>query len=293
MKFYSMNFNIHNLDSNIVRLACTIQLRVLLVALKYSDEKFTSEKVASELKQNISDIEEAFEFWTNLGIVQPNENEKINLDINKVIDEEPTFEQIRNDYLTDRLKSDREIKDFLDEIESIVCRPLSSMDVSLILSLKDREGIPYDVILMIVQYCAKSGKASTRYIERIGLDWAKNGIDSVEKAEQKIKRLNDSKKLWSRFEKIIGISSRAPTSREEEAINRWFTEWNYDETMIKEAYERCINSKGRYILSYMDGIIKKWNQNNVRTVSDAKRSSKRFQPIRTSYSLEEFQALTI
>lgn len=290
-----MNFDIHNLDSNVVRLACTIQLRVLLVALKHSDEKFTSESVASELKQNISDIEEAFEFWTNLGIIQLSGNEKVDLDISKVIgkNDMSAFKEIRNDYLTDRLKSDKEIKDFLDEIETIICRPLSAMDISLILSLKDKEGIPYNVILMIVQYCAKGGKTSTRYIERIGLDWAKNGIDSVEKAEQKIKRLNDSKKLWSKFERIIGAASRAPTSREEEAINRWFTEWKYDEPMIKEAYERCINSKGRYILSYMDGIIKKWNQNNIRTVSDTKRNSNRFQPIRTSYSLEEFQALTI
>ena len=171
-----------------------------------------------------------------------------------------------------------------------MCRPLSGLDISLMLSLKDNEGIPYSVILMLVQYCVKIGKSSTRYIEKVGIDWAQNGIDSIEKAEQKIKKLNNSKKLWKKFEQIIGISSRMPTSREEETINRWFVEWKYDENMVKEAYERCINSKGKYILSYMDGIIKRWKQNDIKTLSEVKKNSKQISSFGTSYDITEYQA---
>ena len=115
----------------------------------------------------------------------------------------------------------------------------------------------------------------------------------MEKAEQKINKLNNSKKIWKKFEKIIGTSSRMPTNREEEAVNRWFIDWNYDENMIKEAYDRCINSKGRYILSYMDGIIKRWKQNNIKTVSEIKRNSKQISSFGTSYNISEYQATYI
>lgn len=257
-----MILDVHKISSNIIRLACTIQLRVLLIVIKNSKNKLTSEQIASELNKNINEIEEALEFWINLKIIESNG------EIDKLNNEEKNKKIRKKEYLSERIENSKDIKMLLEEMESILGRPLCGSDMQIIVSLKDVEGLPCDVILMLTQYCVKIKKGSTRYIEKVGKDWSNLGIDSVDKAEKRIKFLDLSKKSWRKFEKIVGNFFRPPTPKEEETVTRWFSEWKLDDSLIKEAYERCVNSKGRYILSYMDGIIKKWQKNNIKSVQD-------------------------
>ena len=294
MNYYSIDKNIQDIDINVIRLSCSIQLKVLLVAIKENfKEKFNSEQISAELKKDIADVEEAIDFWVNLKIIKiinklPKKVSKLN-----VKKEEKNSE----DYISKRIKSDEEINYLLNAIETAVGRPLSGTDVSVILNLKDGEGMPCNVILMLIRYCVQIGKAATRYIEKVGIDWARNGIDTVELVEKKIQLLNNSKKIWKEFEKIAGISDRAPTKKEEETIIRWFNEWNFSESMITEAYERCVNKKGAYILSYMDGIVKKWHTQNIKKLSDLnsskKNPNKKKDTDRPSYDLEKYESFNI
>ena len=294
MNYYSIDKNIQDIDINVIRLSCSIQLKVLLVAIKENfKEKFNSEQISAELKKDIADVEEAIDFWVNLKIIKiinklPKKVSKLNV---------KKEEKNSKDYISKRIKSDEEINYLLNEIETAIGRPLSGTDVSVILNLKDGEGMPCNVILMLIRYCVQIGKAATRYIEKVGIDWARNGIDTVELAEKKIQLLNNSKKIWKKFEKIAGISDRAPTKKEEETIFRWFNEWNFSESMITEAYERCVNKKGAYILSYMDGIVKKWHTQNIKKLSDLnsskKNPNKKKDTDRPSYDLEKYESFNI
>ena len=294
MNYYSIDKNIQDIDINVIRLSCSIQLKVLLVAIKENfKEKFNSEQISAELKKDIADVEEAIDFWVNLKIIKiinklPKKVSKLNV---------KKEEKNSKDYISKRIKSDEEINYLLNAIETAVGRPLSGTDVSVILNLKDGEGMPCNVILMLIRYCVQIGKAATRYIEKVGIDWARNGIDTVELVEKKIHLLNNSKKIWKKFEKIAGISDRAPTKKEEETIFRWFNEWNFSESMITEAYERCVNKKGAYILSYMDGIVKKWHTQNIKKLSDLnsskKNPNKKKDTDRPSYDLEKYESFNI
>lgn len=299
MNYYSIEKNLQDIDINIIRLSCAIQLKVLLVAIKKEfREKFNSEQIATELKKEVIDIEEAIDFWVNLKIIN-NFNKKNNniSKINLQNPDEKNNKKINKNYILERIKLDEEINCLLSEVETSLGRPLSGTDISVILNLKDSEGMPCNVILMLVRYCMQIGKASTRYIEKVGIDWARNGIDNIELAEKKIKFLNNSKKLWKKFEKIAGIPDRAPTEKEEKIILRWFKEWEFHEDMIKEAYERCVNTKGSYILSYMDGIIKKWHSQNIKNISDLnnfEKNSKKFKKIdKPSYDIEKYESFNI
>ncbi|MDR2074029.1 MAG: DnaD domain protein [Oscillospiraceae bacterium] len=175
------------------------------------------------------------------------------------------------DYVSERIEKSEEIEVLLKEVQNILGRPLSGADVTALVGLKDREGLPSDVILMIVQYCQGIGKCGTRYVEKVGINWAQGGIDSLEKAENKIEELGSLRKFWGKFERIIGSGGRAPTSREKEAILRWFVEWNFCEEMVRNAYERCIEAKGKYIIGYMDTIISRWNNEKIFTPKDLAR----------------------
>lgn len=53
-----------------------------------------------------------------------------------------------------------------------------------LLYLYDTAGLPAEVILMVIEYAVGAGKYHMRYIEKVALDWADRGIDTIDKAEQ-------------------------------------------------------------------------------------------------------------
>lgn len=200
-----------------------------------------------------------------------------------------------------RVEASKELYFMMQEAQVILGRPLSSGDSAVLITLHDNEGLPADVILMLLQYAVSVGKTNMRYISKIGVSWAECGIDNIQKAEKKIEELNNKNVAWRNFESIIGIDHRAPTETESEAVSRWINEWNFDERMIKEAYDRCVNMNGKYVLKYMDSIIKRWNKEGIFKIEQAvmenrKRSQKKYESESgsgASYNIEEYENYNI
>lgn len=283
---YFLSSDLKNIDNNIIRISCSLHLKVLFIVMKTPDSHFTVSHLASILKKSDEDIKDAIEFWSNFGIIKSE-----NKEVNKISDEnKKILEQANIDYVSKRMKTGSDINILLDKIETILGRPLSGLDISTFIKFKDFEGLSSNVILVLVQYCVKIGKASTGYIEKVGISWAKEGINSVESAKQKIRMDNKITSMWKKFVKIVGISNRMPTMKEKEAIKRWFIDWKYDLDMIKEAYERCVNSLGEYKLSYMDGIIKKWKNNNIFSVDDLDNSVRGFIRYMPTYDISKYES---
>lgn len=204
-------------------------------------------------------------------------------------------------YVVSRTKTSESVKWLMQEAEIILKRPLSGGDSASLLMLHDNEGLPVDVIIMLLQYAVDAGKSGMKYIYKMGETWAKEGIDDISKAEKKIKELNELKTIWRKFENLIGIDHRLPTSRELSAIVTWFNEFHFDERLVKEAYERCVNANGKYILNYMDSIIKRWHKEGIYTIEQAqtenlsrqkyKRNS--FKKENASYDIDDYENSSI
>lgn len=201
-------------------------------------------------------------------------------------------------YIVERIKSSQEISFLMQEAQIILGRPISTGDSAVLLMLLDNEGLPIDVILMIMQYAVGIGKGNMRYIEAVGISWAKEEIDTIEKAEKKIKSLSETMKAWKNFEQIIG-GNRQPTAREEEAVYRWQKIWNFDMDMLKEAYEICINSNGKYVLKYIDSIISRWHKEGINNISQVHKErtnlKKNFKSEKDnpSYSIDKYENYNI
>lgn len=200
-----------------------------------------------------------------------------------------------------RVETSKEIYFMMQEAQVVLGRPLSSSDSAVLITLHDNEGLPPDVILMLLQYCVSIGKTNMKYISKTGISWASAGIDNIQKAEKKIEELNSKNLAWRSFESIIGIDHRAPTETESEAVSRWINDWKFGENMIKEAYDRCVNMNGKYVLKYMDSIIKRWHSQGVFKIEQAvmenkNRSRKKYDSklnSSASYSIEEYENYNI
>lgn len=298
-----------------IKLAGAAQLKVLLFMLRYAGQNISVNKIAKALAMDEIDVKDSLRYWVETRIISEQEGKKEGKEDIKV--KNTTHEETEKDscvvakrqplrverpdsaFVARRINESAEISFLMQEAQVILSRPISGGDSATLLMLHDSDGLPVDVILMIMQYAVNVGKCNMRYIEKMAISWAQEEIDTVEKAEKKIVALENYRKAWTTLEKIIGIEYRSPSAKEDEAANRWINEWNISDELIKEAYDRCINAKGRYILSYIDGIIKRWHSTGVKTLpqvfaEDRQKKSSGQGKIKntndiTSYNIDEYE----
>lgn len=299
---------------NHIKLAGSVQLKVLLYFLRHAGENLSIDDVASALSLSCADVKDAMQYWIETNLISTivkdslaENNDKINSknDIKsklplmteksenlslrkKVVSTRPDNKSIAR-----RIDESEEIKYLMQEAQVILSRPISNSDSATLLMLHDVDGLPIDVILMLLQYAVSIGKCNLRYIEKVAMSWGEEEINTIEKAEEKIRHLENYRMAWSKVRKILGIDGRAPTQKEAEAANRWLNEWKISDDLIKEAYDRCVDLKGKYILNYIDSIIKRWKSTGINTLEKAlaEKNNKSFKStadVSPSYNIESY-----
>lgn len=168
-----------------------------------------------------------------------------------------------------QLASDEELAFLVNEVQAIFGKTLSNSDASTLLMLKSTCGLPLDVILMLVGYCVSIDKGNMRTLEKIGVSWADDGIYTVEAAENKIKQVRQSNQNYSIVHSAFGIKNTgSPTKKQLEYSDKWVGEWKFSVQMLREAYERCVDTKGQMNFRYIDGILKRWNAEGIKNLND-------------------------
>ena len=275
------------------------QIKVLLWILRNSDNQEKLNNYSYYFDSKV--FCQCFKYWQDLGVFGDKNKNIINHEEPKLNNKISKYKKPDSAHVVQRIKNSDEIYSLIQEAQNVLGRLLSSGDNAVLIMLHDNEGLPVDVILMLLQYAVSINKSNIRYIEKTGINWALTGIDTVAKAEQKIQNLNRLNMFWRKFESLIGIEHRSPTSSEEEIILKWYDKWHYNEDLIKHAYEICVNTKGKYIIKYMDGIIKKWHSQNISNLEQLKSQdlnnnlSKNKQKTASdlSYNIDEYENYSI
>ncbi len=310
-----------------IKLANSTQIKTLLWILRNSDKSFTVEDIAKALSKQVEDINDSLQYWVETKILTKSDNIYTPAQSEKNLEHEPEKQQedtpskekskaekkktvsVQNRttsrrqcpnavYLSERMKGSEEIMALMQESEMILGRPLSTPDCSIILMLVETDGLPPDVVLMLIQYAVSIGKGNMKYIEKLGIKWAEEEINSVHKAEKKILSMAKDEKNWKRILKVTGIEYHSETEREKAFVSRWINEWNFNDDMLREAYERCVDSTGKFTFSYANKILERWYKNSIFTKEQAKedhlmskteKSKKKSESIEASYDIEEYE----
>ena len=203
-------------------------------------------------------------------------------------------------FTSQRLAVDEELKILVEEAQMALGKTLSNSDCSTLLMLKDTCGLPLDVILMLIQYCISIDKGNMRTVEKIGIAWADDGIYSVEAADNKIRLAKQLNKYFSIVSSAFGLQNvGSPTKKQLEYSQRWIGDWKFSPEMLREAYERCVDSKGTMKFNYIDGILKRWHGSNIESPSELKQFESGSNKATTkstrkaSYDIDELEKINI
>ncbi len=277
-----------------------LQIKVFLYILRHSGETKAFDEMANTIKSSPCEIKNSIDFLKNIGLLKNETDERKKLKVNSsqkksIYETEFKYQKPNPSFVVERMTGSKEIAFLMQEAQVILGRPLSNIDSATLIMFHDTDGLPVGVILMLLQYTVSIGKKSMKYIEKVAASWGTEGIDSIKKAEKKIKSLQDSNEAWGKIRALLQLENRAPTAREMECCNNWVNNLKVPLDLIKEAYDVCINLKGKYAVGYIDAILKDWSNKKIRTVSELKKykkipdvSNKKNNKSASSYNIDNY-----
>lgn len=180
---------------------------------------------------------------------------------------EYTMDDLKN------FKNNEEVQQLLFVTEQYIGKQLTRADMETIFFLYDRLGFSADLIDYLVQHCVERGKKDFRYMEKVALAWADQGITTPKQAQLANKSYD--KNVYT-IMKSLGKNSN-PAPKEMEYINKWTKDYGFMLDIIQEACDKTVMTTDSHRFAYADGILSKWYQAGVRKKEDIAHADVAFQ----------------
>ena len=187
--------------------------------------------------------------------------------------QELTPERIRE------LKQNEEIIQILYIAEQYLGKTLSPTESQKLLFFYDGLGLSADLIEYLLEYCVSHNHKSIRYIEKVAIAWAEEGITTVEQAKRSNSRYN---KEYFTILKALGITNRNPVETEITLMDTWLKTYCFSMEIIQEACNRTVLQTGQASFQYTDKILEGWKKKEVKTLDDIRSLDDKHQKRRQS-----------
>lgn len=177
-------------------------------------------------------------------------------------------------------KEQEETAELLFIAQSYIGKPLTPSEIRSILFMMDVLQFSVELVDYLIQYCVDRGKKDFKYIEKVAISWAEQGISTPEQAQ----------KLASKYDKnVYHIMNQlgkngSPTTKELEFITRWTKDYGFSNDIIFEACERTVLATDKHRFEYADSILSSWKKANVHHKADIVRMDEMYQAKRRNAS---------
>lgn len=275
-----------------IKLASEYQLKALLLILS-NNAPCDSKYVAKVLGCTEADATDFLEFWVEEGVLScdgvvnaqpPAEStavvelpKKEEVKAVKVKEAIPVPKLNPSDIVT-MCRDNRELTELIHHAQEVFGRTISHIEQELVINMVTYYGLPCDVVLVILEYYktekAKGRAIGTSYIGTMAKNWSEDGIVTLEAADERLRMLEASDRLWSEIVAVSGIKHRNPTIKQREMINRWSED--FDMQMITIACDIMKENTDKPTLKYVDSVLKNWKKKGIFTPEAVAEEEKEF-----------------
>ncbi len=160
-------------------------------------------------------------------------------------------------------------------VERRLGKKLSDTELKSLYEMFDYLALPPEVILLLVTWCIEQfqekygqGKLPKMPgIKKTAYVWHRQGVDTVEAAEEYLKKQTRLRTRERELLPLLDIVGRMPLDKEREYINTW-VEWGFPDDAIRLAYEKTVWKKQSMNWPYMNSILKSWHNKGLHTVKE-------------------------
>jgi DnaD/phage-associated family protein len=236
----------------------------------------SSQELAENLNILESDVDNAWRYWEKQGIVRivrsgaemdimfltiPSKQKKPAAA--RVLDNKPRYAL---EELEIYQEQSMDIKNLFKHAERTLGKLLTYNDLNVIFGFYDWLRLPIDEIMYLFEYCSEHEHTDLRYIEKVAVDWAEKGINTLQKAKDYVDSFNHSYKEIMRALDSSGF----PSASQRSYIDKWLETYHMPVEIIEEACDRSVLQLGRPKITYVDKILENWHTKNIRTLEAVK-----------------------
>jgi DnaD/phage-associated family protein len=249
-------------------------------------------ELAAKLNMTLQELVASLRFWMEVGIVGlseqlPNIEDRANAaEANKIVqtdEKENAKKPVRlkkdvelPDYTTEELaeilEKRMETSQLIHECQQTLGKVFNTREINVILGLVDYLALGWEYVIELIGYCARIGKRSVGYVERITYSMIDEVIDNVNALKAKIEELEGVWKNETFVRKLFGMKSRALTAKEKKCIGKWFGTFGYEKDVVSKAYEITVNTTNESSVPYANAIIERWYSEGMKTLEDIERA---------------------
>lgn len=238
------------------------ELSLVYLCILRSDGDISTDKIASELKLSKTAVEKAFAGLSSMGLISsvPEKREGYTAaDIVKALE-------------------DSEFAFLYDEVEKIFGVLLTTEEAKRLFNIYTNSKLPTEVILHMTQFFKNDvrrrfgpgRKLSMAVLEKLAFEWYRLGIDTLDKAEEYVRKRDNAYSLEGEMKRAMNIFDRKLVPNEKTYIESWI-DMGFKADAVQIAYERTITRLHTLSLPYMDKILLSWHSKKLYTAEEINR----------------------
>lgn len=256
----------------------------------------TNEKAAKDLNMGIGAVNTATALLSRMGLIEietepvvkepeakesavkPAANMAAELPVRTEPVQDPHYTQ---DEVIAEIASGTDFTVVVDETTRRLGKPLSADELLRLYGIYDNLRLPPEVILQLITHCINecrhsgSGRLpSVRYIEKAAYTWEREGLFTIEKAEEYLKALEQRRSERYKVKQILQVRDREFSETEKRYVDNWLT-MGFETEVIAEAYDRTVVKTGKLSYPYMDTILKSWDSKGLHTIAQVQEKDNR------------------
>lgn len=229
----------------------------------------TIENFANELRLKPEEIEQAFTYWQEQGLVQ----------ILNIIPFEVRYLPI-SDVLTNTKKYNaKKYESFNAQAQEILSgRMITPNEYREYYDVIERFHVEKDALLMIIKYCVdiKGDNVGYAYITTIAKDWANQKITTAKQVEEKLLEFENLRSGLETICKLMGYKKL--TGIEERNLYRKWVEQGFNDEVLNYVAKK-LKEKKKPNFTYMDHLLEQYfalklfSQNEIELYEEEKKSA--------------------
>ena len=220
---------------------------------------------AEDLRLSGSDYRAAVEVLRSAGILKS---------ADKPVPDTHSLPEYTAEDVVRRANEDSGFSGVMQMAQDLYGRKLTTPEMKKLLGMQDHFGLPPEVLMQLLtyvfdEYRAKNGPGSAptiRYIEKVACTWADDEVLTLDMAERYIERDRERRSEIGKLRRMLNIAERDTTKTVRNYLDSWI-DLKLDHDVIYEAFDRTVTNTGKLSWSYMDKILKKWNEQGLRTLA--------------------------
>ena len=176
--------------------------------------------------------------------------------------------QYSSEEITRRSNGNSALSAIYAEAAQVMGKALSGNDLRVLFGVYDHLGLPPEVILELLHFCAElcqwkygdSRRPTARFLEKEAYIWANREILTLEQAEEYIRFRRDRRSDLGRLRERLQLPALSPT--QEADLNTWL-ERGFSEEAIVIAADRTVTNTGALKWNYLRRILESWHEKGL------------------------------